>query len=58
MNGVILMLFGIWCMIGVLILEVRKLHKVLDTNMRSMYIKSALDALDDKTETREGERGQ
>jgi hypothetical protein len=50
MNGVILMLFGIWCMIGVLILEVRKVHKVLDANMRSMYIKSALDALDDKKE--------
>ena len=49
MSNEALLLLAIFFMIGVLILEVRKLHKVLDTNMRSMYIKSALDALDDKT---------
>jgi hypothetical protein len=50
MNGVILMLFGIWCMVGIVILELRKLNKSLDSSMRSMYIKSVMDDLNDKKE--------
>ena len=50
MNGVIWMLFGIWCMVGIVILELRKLNKSLDSSMRSMYIKSVMDELNDEKE--------
>ena len=43
MSAIALILFGIWCMIVVLILEVRKLNKTLDSSLRDMYIKSIVD---------------